>query len=60
MRLPARRDMVAMMIIPCPACGGSGQASCCEGAVGGADEITNTPRGSQRNPLLGASGFRRG
>jgi hypothetical protein len=28
--------------LPCPACGGCGWLSCCEGAVGGPYEVTNT------------------
>ena len=37
-------------LVPCPGCGGSGFASCCEGAVGCADEChergTPAPRAS--------------
>ncbi len=29
--------------MPCPSCGGSGQQSCCEGAVGLAEDVTNNP-----------------
>jgi DnaJ-class molecular chaperone len=28
---------------PCPACHGSGTESCCEGAVGGPEDVTNNP-----------------
>jgi hypothetical protein len=27
--------------VPCPSCGGTGTASCCEGAVGLAGDVTN-------------------
>jgi hypothetical protein len=41
---PARRDTAGERIVeePCPGCGGSGIASCCEGAVGLAGDVTNT------------------
>ena len=29
--------------LPCPACGGTGIQSCCEGNCGGPDETTNGP-----------------
>jgi hypothetical protein len=28
---------------PCPACHGGGTESCCEGAVGGPEDVTNNP-----------------
>ena len=35
---PQRASDVAV----CPTCNGTGIASCCDGAVGGPDEVTNT------------------
>lgn len=34
---------------PCPVCGGVGIASCCDGAVGGPDDVTN---GAEPNRLI--------
>lgn len=46
----AYRNIRPAGIVPCPACGGSGIASCCEGAVGGPAEATNgtPPKGLLR------------
>ncbi len=38
---PVTRLRDAAMMIPCPACCGTGIASCCDGAIGGPEEETN-------------------
>lgn len=32
----------AVLMIPCPSCGGTGIQSCCEGSCGNAADVTNT------------------
>lgn len=39
---PVTRLRDAFTMIPCPSCGNSGIASCCEGATGLAADVTNT------------------
>lgn len=48
-RLLYDRDIPAgWYVIPCPSCGGSGIASCCDGMVGCAFDVTNLPSTAER------------
>jgi hypothetical protein len=38
-----RHDDGSIVYGPCPDCGGSCIISCCDGAVGGAADVTNAP-----------------
>jgi hypothetical protein len=42
---PAPKDIIYGFLRdwPCPECYGMGEVSCCEGAIGGHDDITNRP-----------------